>query len=497
MTHPPADYDVVIIGAGISGINTAYHLQTEVPNNRYAILEGRGNIGGTWDLFRYPGIRSDTDLHTFGLPWNPWMEDRAIADGGSIVRHLQESAAKHAIDSNIRFHHRVVAAEWSSDDQLWSLRVEVSTPEDDSNALTTISILTRFLVLGTGYYDYREPLSAHIPGLKERFQGTTIHPQFWPQDLDYTNKRIVIIGSGATAITLLPNLAAKAKHVTMLQRSPTYIMSINNSTANSWLHKILPASMVFQVLRIFFLCVPVIIYYFCRLFPSTARRINHNHVAKQLPAHIKPDPHFNPLYKPWDERLCFTPDGDFFESMRKGNATVETGHIKAVTPDGILLQSGQFIPADIIVTATGLKLEVGGGMQLRVDGQTATLAGRYAWNSALVHDIPNFAFVMGYTNAPWTLGAETTAVLVCRILRRMRKNGLTSVVPRLDNPESLRPTPMWNLKATYVKEAGKWMPKCGHEGPWKPRSIYFVDILKARYGNFTDGLQFYRGSKAV
>ncbi|KAJ9144518.1 FAD/NAD(P)-binding domain-containing protein [Pleurostoma richardsiae] len=486
-THDHVDvYDVVIIGAGISGINVAHHLQSKLPSLSYAILEGRDCIGGTWDLFRYPGIRSDTDLFTFGFAWSPWTENRAIADGQSIKKYLSTTAEKEGIHSHIRFQHRVVSANWVSVSQCWDLQVQIPGG--------TETCKTRFVFLGTGYYDYEEPLKADIPGLYDNFKGKVVHPQFWPEDLDYSGKEVVVIGSGATAITLLPNLATKAGHVTMLQRSPTYIMSIDNAAGNSLIHRILPRSWSFKLSRLMFMWTTAIIFYLCRAFPTRARSILQGKVAEQLPKSIPLNPHFQPTYRPWDQRLCFTPNGDFFDCLRAGKASVATGQIENVTKDTIVLKSGQEIKAEIIITATGLKLALGGRIQVSLDGKPVDLADRYAWNMSLLQDVPNMAFMIGYVNASWTLGAETTGQLVCRLLKHMQRKGYTSVIPRLPAGSRVQPQLMWNLDATYVKQAASRMPKCGDIGPWRGRTNYFADLWRARHGNITKDLEFSKGS---
>ncbi|KAL6692432.1 FAD/NAD(P)-binding domain-containing protein [Trichoderma pleuroticola] len=473
-------HDVVIVGAGISGISAAHHIQRTLPNSEYLLLESRGEIGGTWDLFRYPGIRSDTDLHTFGFGWHPWQENRAIADGDAIARYLRTTAEMDGIYSHIRFQHRIVTANWSSASELWTLEVEAKGRR--------VELHTKFLILGTGYYDYKEPLRAEIPGLSN-FRGTLVHPQFWPKDLDYAGKRVVIIGSGATAITLLPNLAKKANHVTMLQRSPTYIMSIDNATGGSWIHKLLPRTWAFQVDRWMFMWMIIILYNFCRLFPERSRAFLEGAVAKQLPKGVSMD-HFRPLYKPWDQRVCFSPNGDFFESLREGRAHVETAHIKTATSDSIVLQNGKTLEADIIVTATGLKFCIGGHIRVTMDDEEINLADRYAWNSTMLQDVPNLAFMMGYVNASWTLGVETSSQLVCRLLQHMQRKHYPSVVPRLPTGFPMEPRPIWDLNATYVKKAQGCIPRCGNVGPWRGRTNYFVDLLKARYGSITKDLVF-------
>ncbi|KAM0260135.1 hypothetical protein ACHAQJ_002899 [Trichoderma viride] len=475
-------HDVIIVGAGISGISAAHHIQTTLPDSDYLLLEGRDSIGGTWDLFRYPGIRSDTDLHTFGFGWQPWQENRAIADGDAIARYLLTTVEKDGIYRHIRFQHRIVAANWSSVSEFWTLEVETNGRR--------VELHTKFLLLGTGYYDYNEPLRAEIPGLSSNFCGTVVHPQFWPKDLDYAGKRVVIIGSGATAITLLPNLAKKASHVTMLQRSPTYIMSIDNATGGSWIHKLLPRTWAFKLDRWMFMWMIIILYNFCRFFPERSRAALEGAVAKQLPEGVPMDPHFRPLYKPWDQRVCFSPNGDFFESLREGRAHVETAHIKAVTSDSIILDNGKILEADMIVTATGLKFCIGGHIRITIDDEVINLADRYAWNATMLQDVPNLAFMMGYINASWTLGVETSSQLVCRLLQHMRRKHYSSVVPRLPKGFPMEPRPIWDLDATYVKKAQGFIPRCGNVGPWRGRTNYVVDLWKVRYGSITKDLVF-------
>ena len=477
------EIDIAIIGAGISGINAAFRIKTELPGFTYTILEGRANVGGTWDLFRYPGIRSDSDLQTFGFSWKPWAERRAMADGPSIRRYIKSAAAVNGIFEHIRFQHAVKRAEWSSKTRSWTLTIQ--TQQD-----WAITIHAKFLVLATGYYDYETPLNVNIPGLDEHFKGRTIHPQFWPDQLDYTDKKIVIIGSGATAITLLPNLTDKAVSVTMLQRSPSYIMALPNTTGTSWIHKLLPASWSFQFTRLWFLLSQVLIYSYCRAMPDHSRNFLQTKVAELLPDRIALNPHFTPTYRPWDQRLCFSPDGDFFAALRQGKAHVATGTIKAVRENDILLQSGEEIEADIIVTATGLKIGIGTSLKLSVDGREVHLGDKLAWQSVMLQDIPNLWFMLGYTNAPWTLGADASAWLVVRLLRYVSSRNLTSATPRLDSRRGVEARPLWNLKATYVSEGAKDMPSCGDWGPWLGRTNYFRDLWRSKYGDIVDGLEF-------
>jgi cation diffusion facilitator CzcD-associated flavoprotein CzcO len=485
--HDSLHVDVMIVGAGISGINAGYRVQTELPGYRYAILESRDAMGGTWDLFRYPGIRSDSDLHTFGFPWRPWSKANAIADGESIRTYIRESAEKYGIDRKIKFHHKLVAADWSSEQQNWALAVDA----DGERRLYT----ARFLLLSTGYYDYKEPLKTTIPGIN-KFQGQVIHPQFWPEDLDYTGKKIIIIGSGATAITLLPNLAEKAAKVTMLQRSPSYVLALPAvDPGDKFIRKWLPNWAAHTLVRWKFLVLPFIFFKFCRAFPNAARKIIQKNTKKQLPPSMPHDPHFKPAYNPWEQRLCLCPDGDFFTALRKGNADIVTDTIKTVTANGIQTESGKMIDADIIVTATGLKMQLAGAARISVDGKPIDVSTKFMWKGVMLQDMPNAAFVIGYTNASWTLGADATAQLVCRLLKRMDSLNVASAVPRLPDGQKIKAAPVLNLNSTYIEKAKGQLPKAGNIAPWLPRVNYLSDYWTSNYGDVTKDLEF--GGKAL
>jgi cation diffusion facilitator CzcD-associated flavoprotein CzcO len=480
--EPPQDLDVIIIGAGISGLNTAYRVQTTLPDYSYAILEATGSIGGTWSLFRYPGVRSDTDLHNFGFGWRPWTEKRLLADGPAILKYLQRSIEAEEIDQHIRFHHKVVSANWSVAEQVWKLSVEVMSE--------IMELRGRALVVGSGYYDHHTPLAVDIPGLQD-FAGQVIHPQFWPEELDYQGKRVVIIGSGATAVTLLPNMTESAAHVTMVQRSPTYIMPLPNAST-SWMDSLLPASLVFMLIRFQLAIMPILIYAYSRWFPRATRKMLRTEAVKYLGDDYPVDEHFKPAYEPWDQRLCFAPDGDFYKAIRAGTASVVTGRIGTVGRDSITMQSGKKMHADIIITATGLKLAIGGGIAFSVDGQSMNLAEKVLWRHSWLQDVPNCAFVLGYTNASWTLGADTTAILFCRMLEAMRSRNFTSVVPRVTN-QRMQTRPYFDIKSTYAKQGAGSVPVTGDTGPWKGRTNSFLDWLKAAYGGIEEGLDFYKG----
>lgn len=477
-------FDVIIIGAGISGVNFAYRLQTQNPELTFTILEGREAIGGTWDLFKYPGIRSDSDLYTFGFPWRPWSEQKSIAEGPLIVKYVRESAAMYGIDKKVQFKHKVSEASWSTKEQSWSLAVDANgTPQ---------TFRSRFMLLCTGYYDYKQPLQTTIPGI-DTFKGQVVHPQFWPENLDYKDKEVVIIGSGATAITLLPAMAKDAKHVTMLQRSPSYVLS---QPAEDGLEKairaIFPVSIAHKLVRIKWLVIPYLFISFCTWFPNAAKKMVRSAAKARLPVGMELDPNFNPSYSPFQQRMCFCPDGDFYESLKKGKSSIQTGIIEKVTEKSIKLESGQEMMPDIIVTATGLKIQLAGGMKLLVDGNVINVSDKFVWKSVMMQDLPNAAFVVGYTDASWTLGADSTAQLICRLLKRMDKEKTPVVVPRLSTEEEkkMKIMPYLKLQSTYVQKAKNALPKAGDGAQWRARSTYFNDLWQAKFGDIRTGLQY-------
>jgi cation diffusion facilitator CzcD-associated flavoprotein CzcO len=484
------DFDVVIIGAGISGINSAYRVQTQAPpGTSYTILEARDNIGGTWDLFKYPGIRSDSDLYTFGFAWQPWTDGAAVAEAPLILDYVKESAAKYGIDKKMRFRHKVIGADWRAEEQVWKLDVDV---KGGQRKVFTAG----FLIFGTGYYDYDTPLETVIPGI-ENFKGKVVHPQFWPEHLDYADKEIVVIGSGATAITILPNIAKAAKHVTMVQRSPSYVLSLPNSgdPITAFLQKWFSIKTAFVLNRARFLIMTYALFYLSRTFPHAARKVIRFVTTKELPPNVPHDPHFSPSYNPWEQRMCLDPDGVFYRAMRKGKAHVVTGVISTVTPTGLQMVSGETIKTDIIVTATGLKLLLAGGVNLSLDGHPFTIANAFMWKGMMLQNLPNAVFVVGYTNASWTLGADATAQLTTRLLRTMAAKGVRAVVPRLDDSQNMKPAPMLNLSSTYIQRAVDIMPRTGTVGPWRPRKHYFGDISEAKWGNMEVGLEYLKEPK--
>ncbi|KAJ5414821.1 flavin-binding monooxygenase [Penicillium cosmopolitanum] len=480
--HPKLDFDVIIIGAGISGLNTAYRIQHELPNDSYAILEGRNSMGGTWDLFRYPGIRSDSDLFTFGFSWYPWTSPNPIAEASAIKDYMTDAAVRFGIDQKILYQHKVNVVHWSGTKHRWFLDI---SHLDKSKTFTA-----RFIVFGTGYYDYRQPLHAEISGV-EKFKGMLVHPQFWPQDLDCENKRVVVIGSGATAITIVPKLAETAGKVTLLQRSPSYIMSIPNRTSQkkNFLMRLIPNAASLKLTRFLKLLTSRIFFLFCRAFPGVAERMLRRGTIRQLPADIPYNPHFKPRYKPWDQRLCVCPNGDFYKSLHTGKVEIKTDTIKQVTESGIELSSGEVLHADIIITATGLKLQFAGGIPIFIDGKNYHLHDKFMWKGMMMEDLPNAALVIGYTNISWTLGADVTGIFVCRLLKHLQRKKYSTVIPRVPETMHLKPQKMLDLNSTYISKAENDLPRTANTGPWQPRKNYFWDLISAKYGRIEESLE--------
>ncbi|KAM0269047.1 hypothetical protein ACHAQH_009844 [Verticillium albo-atrum] len=478
------DLDVAIIGAGVSGINTAYYIQSKAPQGlSYTIFEARDAIGGTWDLWKFPGIRTDSDAYSYGFSWNPWGSEHLLAPRSQILSYLNSSVEKYGIDKHIKFRHRVLSIDWSSKRSAWNMTMQV----DDE--VTTIR--ARFIVFATGYYDYHEPMHAPIPGL-ENFAGTIIRPQWWPEDLDYTNKNMVVIGSGATAITIVPNVAEEVKHVTMLQRSPSYIWALPKpDLLTRVVNSVLPKVYARRFLRLRYMMYLYTAYYYASFFPKISRKTLIDGAAKQLPPNVPVDPHFTPNYTPFQQRVCMTPDGDFFAAIRSGKASVVTDTIKAVTATEIQLTSGETLRPDIIVAATGLKLQFAGGIKVSVDGQTLDPSSKFSWQNSMVQDVPNMMFIFGYANAAWTLGAEVSSTLLVRLLRFMREKGVTVAIPRVEHPEHMKEESLFNLTSTYVKDADRVFPK-GGQGPFNRRRNYPVDIWGAQWGDISKGLELRR-----
>src|ERR671933_1449086 len=477
---PPEHVDVLIVGAGLSGIAAGYYLQTRCPTKHYTILEGRSALGGTWDLFRYPGVRSDSDIYTLGYTFRPWTEAKAIADGPAILRYIRETAAEYGIDRKIRFGHRVRRAAWSSDDNMWMVEVERG-PDQEMVRLTC-----SFLFMCSGYYDYASGYTPIWPGV-ERFSGRIVHPQAWPEDLDYAGKRIVVIGSGATAVTLVPALAKQAAHVTMLQRSPTYVVASPSQDAiANWLRRHLPAGLAHRAARWKSVLLGMYFYTLARRRPAATRQAILRMAREQLGPDYDIATHFTPRYNPWDQRLCLAPDADLFAAIKSGRASVVTDHNENLTETGIRLCSGSELAADIIVTATGLVMQVMSGIELTVDDVPVDLAKTLSYEGSMYSDIPNLASAFGYTKASWTLKAELTAQYVCRLLNYMACHGYVRCTPRIHDP-SITAEPMLDFTSGYVQRAIHKLPRQRSRKPWKLYQNYVLDLLTLRFGAVNDG----------
>jgi cation diffusion facilitator CzcD-associated flavoprotein CzcO len=473
-------FDVVIVGAGLSGIGAGYHLQTRCPDRTYVILEGRDGIGGTWDLFRYPGVRSDSDMFTLGYSFRPWTEAKAIADGPAILEYITATARDYGIDRNIRYHHRVKRASWSSRDARWVVEVERGSPP------RTVRFACNFLLMCSGYYRYDAGYLPQFPG-RDAFAGRIVHPQKWTDDIDYAGKRIVVIGSGATAVTLVPELAKTAAHVTMLQRSPTYVVSrpSEDPVANR-LRRSLPARAAYAIVRWKNVLRGMYIYRTCKRDPQRIKNLILAGVRAELGPDFDVATHFTPSYNPWDQRLCLVPDGDLFRSLREGRASVVTGHIETFTKSGIRLTSGEELPAELIVTATGLELQPLGGAQLFVDGQPIDPPATMIYKGMMYSGVPNLASVFGYTNASWTLKCDLTCAYVCRLLNHMARKGYRVCVPQLTDP-TVAPQPWVDFSSGYIQRAVAKFPKQGSKKPWRLYQNYVLDILALRFGRLHDG----------
>ncbi len=474
-------FDVLVVGAGISGISAGYHLQAEAPTRTYAILEGRSAIGGTWDLFRYPGIRSDSDMYTLGYAFKPWTEAKAIADGPSILKYVNETAREYGIDRNIRFNHRVKSAAWSTSEALWTVDVERT-----SGAHTELVQFTcNFLFMCSGYYKYDAGYTPDFAGT-DSFAGRIVHPQKWTDDIDYTGKQVVVIGSGATAVTLVPEMAKKAAHVTMLQRSPTYVVSMpaEDRFAN-FLRRILPSKLAYGLVRWKNVLMGMLLYNLFRKKPEWAKKRLLKMVRQELGPDYDVNTHFTPRYNPWDQRLCLVPDSDLFVSLKSGAASVVTDQIDQFVPDGIKLKSGTILKADIVVTATGLDLQVLGNMQVTVDHVPVKLGEKVGYKGMMVSDIPNLAMAFGYTNASWTLKADLTCAYVCRLLNHMEKTGMRQVTPRLTDA-GVQLEDWVDFSSGYFQRALDRFPKQGSRTPWKLHQNYAKDLMLLKFGSLLD-----------
>lgn len=474
--------DVIIVGAGLSGIGAAWHLQDRCPDRRYLILEGRAAMGGTWDLFRYPGIRSDSDMHTLGYNFRPWTQAKAIADGPSIRAYIQDTARDAGIDRRIRYGHRMVSANWSTPDACWTVEAR---REDGSIARFTCN----FLHMCSGYYAYDRGYSPQFAGT-ERFAGRIVHPQFWPEDMDYTGKRVVVIGSGATAVTLVPEMAKQAAAVTMLQRSPTYVVSRpGQDRIANWLRRRLPARMAYGVTRWKNVGMGMFFYRLTRRKPEKMKERLIGMVREHLGPDYDVETHFTPRYNPWDQRLCAVPDADLFDAIRDGRADVVTDTIDTFTETGIRLASGRELAADIVVTATGLEMALMDGVTLSVDGAPTRLADHLQYKGMMFSDIPNMAYTFGYTNASWTLKADLVAMYMCRLLNAMRKRGMRQATPRIGD-QAVAAEPFVDFSSGYIQRAIDTMPRQGDRKPWRLNQNYALDVMALRFGSIDDSMEF-------
>jgi cation diffusion facilitator CzcD-associated flavoprotein CzcO len=464
--------DVIVVGAGLSGIGAVAHLQDRCPELTWTILEAREAVGGTWDLFRYPGVRSDSDMFTLGYAFRPWTSTTAIADGATIRSYIAQTARERGIDEGIRFGHRVVDAEWCSATARWTVTAATVTG--------TTTLTCRFLFFCSGYYRYERGHEPVLPG-SERFAGALVHPQHWPGDLEWAGKRVVVVGSGATAVTLVPALAREAAHVTMLQRSPSYLLSVptRDPLARRLVGR-LPLRWAAAIVRARNIALVTLLYRLSRRFPTRVRRGLIDAARAQLPAGYDVDTHFSPTYAPWDQRLCVVPSGDLFRSVRDGRASVVTDRITGLTEHGVALASGAELPADVVVMATGLTLQMLGGATLRVDGRAVDPGRAVVYQGVLVSGVPNFALTFGYTNASWTLKADLAATYVCRLLRHMRAHGHAVVTPV--DPPSDGLAPLIDLRSGYVARAADRLPRRGSTGPWRATNSYPRDLLVLRWG---------------
>ena len=469
--------DIIIIGAGLSGIGAACHLKRQCPNKSFLILEGREAMGGTWDLFRYPGIRSDSDMFTLGYNFKPWTNPKAIADGDSIREYIIEAAKEHNVAEKIRYSHKVKSVAWDSSTSKWTITAEVNGEEKQYNC--------NFIFSCTGYYNYDE---GYTPEFKDRkkFKGKIVHPQHWPEELDYTDKKVVIIGSGATAITLLPSMADKTEHITMLQRSPSYVLPVpQKDPMQDKLREYLPEKWVYRTLRARNVAFSMGFYQYARRFPDKMKAFIRSHNEYRLPEGYDMK-HFTPKYDPWDERLCASPDADFFKAIKSGKASVETDHIDHFTKTGIQLKSGKHLDADIIITATGLNIQLMGGVDVTVDGNAVEMNERMCYRGVLIENLPNLAMVFGYTNASWTLKADLVSEYVCKLINHMDKKGLTQVQP-INNDKSVHHEPFMDLQSGYVQRAEGKVPQQGNKLPWKLYQNYALDFAMLKFGRVHDG----------
>jgi monooxygenase len=483
----PEHVDVLIIGAGLSGVGAGYHLQSKCPAKSFLILEGRDSIGGTWDLFRYPGVRSDSDMFTLGYSFKPWTDPQAIADGPRILNYVRQTATEYGIDRKIRFGHRVRRASWSSRDARWTVEAERAIAD---GATEVVAFTCNFLFSCAGYYRYEAGYSPEFAGAQD-FAGRIVHPQHWPEDLDYAGKRVVVIGSGATAVTLVPAMARTAAHVTMLQRSPTYVVArpAQDPLANK-LRRKLSAKLAYHLIRWRNVLFGMYFFQLSRRQPERVKKLILGGVRMALGPDYDVATHFTPRYNPWDQRLCLVPDGDLFRAIRDKRASVVTNEIDAFTRDGVRLKDGGVVEADIIVTATGLVLQALGGAEIAVDGRKLDMAGALTYKGMMYADVPNLAAAFGYTNASWTLKCDLTCEYVCRLINYMDRRGYRQCMPHNADP-SIQPLPSLDFSSGYVRRSVANLPKQGSKRPWRLYQNYALDIVSLRFGKVNDGVMRY------
>lgn len=482
VTPQPDDrFDVIIVGAGISGIDAAYRIAERNPGLTYTILERRAQIGGTWDLFRYPGVRSDSSIFTLSFPFEPWTRKEGVADGEHIREYLTATAHKYGIDRHIRFNSHVRSADWDSATDTWTVTVEQDGDEKHYRG--------RFLFFGSGYYNYDEGYTPDFPGI-ERFAGTVVHPQHWPEDLDHTGKKVVVIGSGATAVTLIPSLAERAAKVTMLQRSPTYLISASKyGKVAAVARMLLPRNAAHLVIRMYSALTEAVFFFLSRKAPGLVKWLLRRKAISKLPAGYAVDVHFKPRYNPWDQRMCLIPDADLYSAVKSGRAEVVTDHIESFDATGIALESGGHLDADIIVTATGLQLQALGGATISMDGVAIDHRDRFVYKAHMLEDVPNLFWCVGYTNASWTLRADITARATAKLLAHMAAHGYTHAYPHLGN-EPMDVKPSWDIQANYVKRSVHALPKSGTKRPWNVRQNYLADAIDYRFDRIEEAMVF-------
>jgi len=486
----PDHVDFLIVGAGLSGVGAAHHLQSKCPGKTFALLEARESIGGTWDLFKYPGIRSDSDMYTLGYSFRPWENAKSIADGHSILQYVRATASEAGIEQKVHFGHRVIRADWSSSEARWTVQAQRA---DDGE---TISISASFLMMCSGYYRYDEGYTPDFAGT-ERFSGRIVHPQKWTQDIDYADKRVVVIGSGATAITLVPAMAESAAHVTMLQRSPSYVFTLpGEDPIAKLLRRVMPAKLAYPILRWKNVLLTMLSFQLSRRRPGIVKAAVRKQIERQLPSGYDIDTHFKPTYNPWDQRLCLVPDGDLFSAISAGRASVITDHIETFTETGLRLTSGAELQADIIVTATGLNMLALGGIEIGVDGKEVELPETVMYKGMMISGVPNMAVAFGYTNASWTLKCDLTCEYVCRLINHMDAHGHSHCSPPSRDP-AFGTEPFIDFSSGYVQRAIAQFPKQGPAAPWRLHQNYALDILNLRLGAVEDGtLQFSSPARA-